>query len=89
MTPVRLEPAAPQSRVKLSATALPQSFFNTMFGYIGMDHVISELCYKGKFYKGMIGKWQFMVIFQYSETCVIGPLKNRQNKDLNDKWELN
>ena len=22
----------------------------------------------------------------YSKTCVKGPLKNRQNKDLNDKW---
>ena len=24
--------------------------------------------------------------FEYSKTCVKGPLKNRQNKDLNDKW---
>ena len=23
-------------------------------GFIGMDHVISESCYKGKFYKGII-----------------------------------
>ena len=25
----------------------------------------------------------------YSKTCVKWPLKNRQNKDLNDKWKLN
>ena len=25
----------------------------------------------------------------YSKTCVKQPLKNRQNKDLNDKWKLN
>ena len=25
----------------------------------------------------------------YSKTCVKRPLKNRQNKDLNDKWYLN
>ena len=24
--------------------------------------------------------------YVYSKTCVKGPLKNRQNKDLNDKW---
>ena len=23
------------------------------------------------------------------DTCVKGPLKNRQNKDINDKWYLN
>ena len=26
---------------------------------------------------------------RYSKTCVKRPLKNRQNKDLNDKWLLN
>ena len=26
---------------------------------------------------------------KYSKTCLKRPLKNRQNKDLNDKWELN
>ena len=25
----------------------------------------------------------------YIKTCVKWPLKNRQNKDLNEKWELN
>ena len=25
----------------------------------------------------------------YSKTCLKQPLKNRQNKDLNDKWQLN
>ena len=25
-------------------------------------------------------------ILKFSETCVKRPLKNRQNKDLNDKW---
>ena len=25
----------------------------------------------------------------YSKTCLKRPLKNRQNKDLNDKWKLN
>ena len=24
----------------------------------------------------------------YSKTCVKRPLKNRQNKDVNDKWQL-
>ena len=30
----------------------------------------------------------FLVInvFHYSKTCLKRPLKNRQNKDLNDKW---
>ena len=28
-------------------------------------------------------------ILTYSKTCVKWPLKNRQNKDLNDKWKLN
>ena len=27
-----------------------------------------------------------MNLFNYSKTCVKRPLKNRQNKDLNDKW---
>ena len=26
---------------------------------------------------------------EYSKTCVKQPLRNRQNKDLNDKWLLN
>ena len=26
---------------------------------------------------------------KYSKTCLKGPLQNRQNKDLNDKWYLN
>ena len=26
---------------------------------------------------------------EYSKTCLKQPLKNRQNKDLNDKWKLN
>ena len=30
-----------------------------MFGTIQMECVIFELCYKGKFYKGIIGKWSF------------------------------
>ena len=25
----------------------------------------------------------------YSKTCLKGPLKNRQNKDFNDKWKRN
>ena len=25
----------------------------------------------------------------YSKTCLKQPLKNRQNKDFNDKWKLN
>ena len=29
------------------------------------------------------------VIDNYSKTCVKWPLKNRQNKDLNDKWLRN
>ena len=29
------------------------------------------------------------VYITYSKTCVKWPLKNRQNIDLNDKWELN
>ena len=59
MAPVRLEPAAPRSRVKHSTTALPDtsyrvitiytvhSFITLYLGSIGMDHVISESCYKG------------------------------------------
>ena len=27
------------------------------------------------------------IIIIYSKTCVKRPLKNRQNKDLNDKWK--
>ena len=26
---------------------------------------------------------------EYSKTCLKGPLKNKQNKDLNNKWQLN
>ena len=32
------------------------SLYNATFGSIGMDHVISESCYKGQFYKRIIGK---------------------------------
>ena len=31
----------------------------------------------------------FSIKSMYSKTCVKRPLKNRQNKDLNDKWYLN
>ena len=30
-----------------------------------------------------------VVTNEYSKTCVKRPLKNRQNKDLDDKWQLN
>ena len=30
-----------------------------------------------------------LVVCTYSKTCVKRPLKNRQNKDLYDKWKLN
>ena len=28
----------------------------------------------------------FFRFFFYTKTCIKGPLKNRQNKDLNDRW---
>ena len=34
-----------------------------------------------------ICKW--VLCYVYSKTCVKLPLKNRQNKDPNDKWQLN
>ena len=49
VTPVRLEPGAPRSRVKHSATELPQVLYNVMSFItlcLGMDSVISEPCYK-------------------------------------------
>ena len=30
-----------------------------------------------------------IIFYSYSKTYVKRPLKNRQNKDLNDKWWLN
>ena len=32
---------------------------------------------------------EFKEDYEYSKTCLEWPLKNRQNKDLNDKWLLN
>ena len=36
----------------------------------------------------IITKLMMIIIYTnvYSKTCVKRPLKNRQNKDLNDKW---
>ena len=31
----------------------------------------------------------YILHFIYGKTCLKRPLKNRQNKDLNDKWKLN
>ena len=45
MTPVRLEPVSPQSPVKHSTTEPLLS--HALFESIEMDHVISEVCYKG------------------------------------------
>ena len=45
MTPVRLEPVAPQSPVKHSTTEPLRS--HALFESIEMDHVISEVCYRG------------------------------------------
>ena len=38
---------------------------------------------KDKYYKE---DPELIVFSFYSKTCVKRPLKNRQNKDLNDKW---
>ena len=27
-----------------------------------------------------------LILYKYSKTCLKQPLKNRQNKDINDKW---
>ena len=36
-----------------------------------------------------MGEHKILVLIVYSKTCLKRPLKNRQNKDLNDKRQLN
>ena len=62
--------------VRVSIQCIP--FIMLCLASIGMDHVIIELCYRGKFYKGIIGKWPF-----YGHFSII-PLKNSHNKK---NWE--
>ena len=65
MTPVRLKPAALQSRVKHSTI---EPLWSLLYGPLVT---------------------RFGYLLHYSKTCVKWPLKNRQNKDLNDKWYIN
>ena len=47
-----------QQEVNQSAIlCIVQSVYNAMFGALRYRCVISESCSKGKFYKGLIGKW--------------------------------
>ena len=48
--------------------------------------VIHEAMNIRKNLKGLLKDCLENVCCTYSKTCVKGPLKNRQNKDLTDKW---
>ena len=58
------------------------SMMESIYSMIGTnncpDHGVNRL------YKSITR--QTSIIYMYSKTCVKRPLKNRQNKDLNDKW---
>ena len=55
---ILLNEIEPLSRMDKSGMVQCSPFIKLCFVFLGMDHItcISELCYKGQFYKGIIGK---------------------------------
>ena len=73
--------ASPQAAQRLcysffwKAKGTVQSLYNTIFGFIGLHHLISELCYKGTILQRKYRKMTILWSFFYNSFLIFHDLK--------------